>query len=172
MVHPVALAGKTTHSLEDIIDSIIYLIKRYYNRDNAYRDPREPLLSEVYFGDPVIIRRVPCAGVLVNDVNYEDAPQDAGAEVTANMQITLYLSELTQEMQHRQQIRMAESIRHIILDKKRLTNEDGTEQVFQAMYLDSQIQYGSFIKLNFEEEEQGFNGAILNFKAVFGEMGY
>jgi len=171
MVHPAATTGKTVHSLEDIFDSLVALIERKYNADAEYRDPELPPLKEVYYGEPAVIMGTPAVAVKLVNARYEDAPQNAGADIESEWVIICYGREHGAKPQQKESIRMAEIIRHIILDNTHLSTASGTEQVFQANYGEMEIEFDEYVKSNMDDLI-GVQIAVIKFTAVFAELGY
>lgn len=171
MVHPTGLIGKTTHSLSAIQKALVNLLEREYNKDAGYRDPEMPPLKRVYYGEPAVILGVPCAGVEFSSVTFTDAPQDAGAEVTAEIKIHLYGHEQTPEAQQGEAIKMAETVRHILIDNKTLPDADGTENVYQIGYLTMSFSFDSLLG-NFNGQEIGVDIATITATTVWSELGY
>ncbi|GAF67677.1 unnamed protein product, partial [marine sediment metagenome] len=68
-------------------------------------------------------------------------------------------------------IRMAETVRHILLDNNTIPTAAGSEQVFQVGYRDMRIVFDTLIQ-NFEEEFIGIKVAVLSAHTVFAELGY
>ena len=141
MVHPVGLTGKTTHSLSDIMTALTSLIFREYNKDATYRDPQDKPLLKVHKGEPAGINDTPAAAVSFDSADYEDAPQDAGADIELHARIICYGNMHGAEAQQDEAIRMAEAIRHILLDNKQVPNASGTEQVYQIGYRKMRIVF-------------------------------
>lgn len=171
MVHPAGTAGETVHSVIDIGEALVGLLEREYNKDAAYRDPQDSSIQKVYFGEPAA-PIVPCLAIAFGDVAYEDSPQDSGAEVTAKCRIICYGSKRILEDQQKEAIRMAEAVRHILLDNNTLPNKNGESQVFRACYNEMNITFDEFITANFAENPVGIAIAVLNLTIVWSELGY
>ena len=171
MVHPAGTAGETVHSVVNIGNALVGLIEREYNKDASYRDPQDPAIHKVYFGEPAA-PITPSIAVAFGEITYEDAPQDAGAEIIAKCRIICYGSARILEDQQKEAIRMAEAIRHILLDNPTIPNKEGVEQIFQIGYGEMNIVFDEFITPNFAENPIGVTVAILNMTAVWSELGY
>ena len=177
MVHPSALSGKTTHSLEDIGNAIRDLIFREYNKDArpgkvSYREPGMPPLRQKYLGQPAVIPSpLPAVAVEFSSVVYSDAPQDAGSDNEAEVKIFLYGTEMTRAAQQDEAIRMAECVRHIIIDNPTMPTAAGTEQVYQLGYREMRIEFDRLLQ-NFQGEFRGVEVAVLTAIAVFAETGF
>lgn len=178
MVHPSALTGKTTHSLLDIIESIRDLIFREYNKDAkpgiiSYRDPEMPALRGKYIGRPAVSTiALPFLAVGYLSVIYEDAPQNAGADIEAEVKIYMYGSEKRRHDQFVEAIKMAESVRHIILDNPTVPTAEGIEQVYQLGYKTMRVDFSEMVYENFRSEPVGVEVAEITVLAVFAEKGY
>lgn len=172
MVHPNALTGKTTNSILDVFEALVALIERKYNADSTYRDPGMPPVKRVYFGEPATGLETPSIAVAIRRVVYIDAPQDAGADVDPlDIDIICYGQQFTREPQQKESIKMAEAVRHILLDNKTVPKADGTETVFQIGYREMTITFDTLLG-NFDTSLVGVEVAQLSVPAVFAELGY
>lgn len=172
MVHPAGTASKTVNSLRTLIDALVALIEREYNKDSNYRDATMPPLKKVYKGEPTVGLEYPSVAVALRRVEYEDAPQDAGADLDPiEIDIICYSSEIRREEQVNESIGMLEAVRHILLDNKTVPTAEGVETTFQIGYRKMSADF-DMIFGNFEGELIGVEVAILRAPAVMGELGY
>jgi len=173
MVHPVGLGSKTTHSLLDIAESIRDLLFREYNKDAKYRDAGLMPFRGRYLGRqgaPIVVK--PALSVAFGAVLYEDAPQDAGADVDAEVKIFLFGTEKTSGAQFVEAVRMVEAARHIIIDNPTMPTKEGSEQVFQLGYGQMRAEFTEEVFKNFSGEVVGCEVGIITARAVFAEKGY
>lgn len=171
-MHPNATIGKETHSLAAVMDAFISLLMRKYNADALYRQPTDPPVKKVYKGRPTVLNGVPAMAVWLELAEYEDAPQRAGADIKTWWHVTCYGRERGVEPQQDEAIRMAEAVRHIVIDNHAIPTKEGTGTVYQMGYLDMTISFDEFIGRNNDGEDIGCEIADLKFLAVFGETGY
>lgn len=178
MVHPSALVGKITHSLLDIGNATKDLIFREYNKDASpgkvsYRDAGLAPFRASFLGRPDVAQTIlPYLAVSFGLITYDDAPQDAGSDNTAEIKIFLYGQEKRRKEQEQEAIKMVECVRHIILDNPTVPTKEGTEQVFQLGYLQSTAEFAEQVFENFQGDVVGVDVGILTVQAVFAEKGF
>lgn len=176
MVHPSALVGKITHSLIDIGEAIRDLVFREYNKDArpgkvSYRDLGMPPMKEKLFGQPSVLPSLPAVAVEISTVKFEDAPQQAGSDNSAEFKIILYGRGITRRAQQKEAIQMAEAVRHIIRDNPTMPTKEGVEQVFSLGYGEMTFEFDRLVR-NLEGDAVGVEIAIITALAVYAETGF
>jgi len=169
-MHPNATSGKRIIDLVTIRDALIDLLDRKYNTDALYRDLTDAPFRKIYKGDPWRVESTPSIAVIIEKTYFDDAPQDSGSDGEISWKLQYYAKESRREEIQDETLRVAMTIKQIIMENPTIPGLDGTDYVADIgprvdLDFDKIIDLADFGKPPVET-------AIIRFTSIFAETGF
>lgn len=171
--HDLVIHGSYNYAeitMEDIGDWIISAVWTYYD---AMKTSAEETLQSTAFGDDPVIEKYPSIAVIPVGEEFEDEPQDTGAEMRARFNIRCYTSDLDNEDNARKNLRLNRTMRRIIQWNKNLhqVSAPTTGRVWQILPIGT-IDYSGILKEDAAGENPGKMESNIPVEALYYEGGY